>query len=305
MIVEEIDKKLDMELSFSMSSKNPLAPFAEKFYIFSLSNWIFRNATFELYYIIPVSETVTNEMRMFLEGMGARRKGDVWIIFRGTEAAPRISIMKHLMGVESLVLNYSYLEGNIVNFNFRFHSSQMEKVSDAIMSLTENNVEFENLVITKSNGLVSLINFISQKTPLCYTRFIAEVSQPTALSLGNAVDYIWERETRFQTDNSGVVSLFYMEGNQTDVDLRGFSEISRKDGILASPLTWPMLDFYSKLALEFPIPVISRTQKFSRSSIFLDTILPVSNLDDHLRVANSTRLQFPDEKLTLFELKYL
>ena len=305
MIVEEIDKKLDMELSFSMSSKNPLASFAEKFHIFSLSNWIFRNAMFELYYIIPVSETVTNEMRMFLEGMGAKRKGDVWIILRGTEDAPRIPIMKHLMEVESLVLNYSYLEGNMVNFNFRFHSSQTEKVSDAIMDLTENNVEFRNLVITKGNGLVSLINFISRKTPLCYTRFMAEVSHPTALSLGNAVDFTWEREARFQTDNSSVGSLFYMEGNQTDVDLRVFSEISRQDGIFASPLTWPMLDFYSKLALEFPIPVISRTQKFSRSSIFLDTILPVSNLDDHLRVANSTRLQFPDEKLTLFELKYL
>ncbi|MHB1709043.1 MAG: hypothetical protein ACYCT2_06180 [Thermoplasmataceae archaeon] len=305
MIVEEIDKKLDMELSFSMSSKNPLAPFAEKFHIFSLSNWIFRNATFELYYIIPVSETVTNEMRMFLEGMGAMRKGDVWIVLRGAEVAPRTPIMKYLMDVESLVLNYSYLEGNMVNFNFRFHSLQTEKVSDAIMSVTENNVELKNLVITKGNGLVSLINFISQKTPLCYTRFIAEVSKPTALCLGNAVDYVWERETRFQTDNSGIGSLFYLEGNRTDVDLRGFSEISRKDGIFSSPLTWPMLDFYSKLALEFPIPVISRTQKFSRSSIFLDTILPVSNLDDHLRVANSTRLQFPDEKLTLFELKYL
>jgi|GEM_PF-3487140 hypothetical protein len=305
MIIEEIDKRLDMELSFSILSKNPLASFADKFHIFSLSNWIFRNAMFELYYIIPVSETVTNEMRMFLEGMGARRKGEVWVIFRGTEAAPRITIMKHLLDVESIVLNYSYLAGNMVNFNFRFHSSQIQKVSDAIMRLTENSVEFKNLVITKSNGLVSLINFISQRTPLCYTRFIAEVSQPTAHSLGSAADYIWEREARFQTDDSGLRSLFFLEGNQTDFDVRGFSEISRKDGIFTSSLTWPMLDFYTKLALEFPIPVISRTQKFSPEGIFLDTFLPVSNLDDHLRVANGTRLQFPDEKLTLLELKYL
>ncbi|MEM0155105.1 MAG: hypothetical protein QW597_00675 [Thermoplasmataceae archaeon] len=305
MIIEEIKGVLDTELSFSMPSKNPLAPFFEKAQLFALSTWVLERSQFALYYVITPTSEVTNEMKVIMETLKAQRKGDTWVIERGKGQTTGESIMDYLGKVPSAVLNYSYLDGKGLHIDLKFHHTDRAAISDIILNNLARGADLLTLEIRPTSSLPGLIKVVGAKIPLCVLGIRYKAPRLTEIGMGGKSESKFIREQRFRTDDGGVSSLFYFQRAPNSDLPESFKEISRKDGLFSSTISFPVWDFFSKSINELPLPVVSVVEKYDGANMHSETILPVSNTGRMMDIVNRARVKFPEIDVTLESLRYL
>lgn len=304
MIIKNIDRALDMELSFTLTTRNPLAAFSEKYNLFALSTWVYEESNFVLYYVIPVMDTITVEMRMFLEGLGATRKDDIWLVNRGRGGYIGKTVLDLLAEVPSVVLDYCYLGGDRLHFSYRFHSSDKGKISNTILGRLDNGLDFKSLEIKKSEGLTSTMKFIGAKTSVCMLQVSCEMLGTFSSEEKFLAEHKWIRERRFQSNSNGMSALYYFSGTMIEPP-PSFVEISHKDQLYSSKVSWQVISFIESACSKLVIPVISATSRSEGKTVYCEFVLPAALKGKLIEVIDRARKEYPNYNIVISEMIYL
>ena len=166
-MIDEVDKRLDMSLSFSFPIESYVLSTIVKEKPVPINVYHIKS---EQYITFFLQELSAND-RMMLEPLNPVKIGDSLEI---TEKItnPLVNMIADNVGlVSTLADGELFTTGKIMFVNFRFHSSQMKGAAELLRKVVSLGADLSGLGLSESKGLVEMLNEIDKRLPLSLVTF--------------------------------------------------------------------------------------------------------------------------------------
>lgn len=229
MLIRDIDKKLDMRLILKLRENtdlfNTTSELATKIpaYVYRLdgSSWI---STY-----FP-KNSKSNNLMLMLKKFGAIEKDSAYVIDSKINNVKDLTIINKLMELHSFVINRSDMSGGFLNVYARFHSNEMEEVSDLLAEYTSDRDNSRIAWLGPNPGIIWTNNLINSEYPISLVTFemMAEDESPEILSLMKNQEIMAEMKSN-ESEPGKLNLILYSE--KVDLETGGAYAISKSDGI--------------------------------------------------------------------------
>ena len=166
-MIDEVDKRLDMSLSFSFPIESYVLSTIVKEKPVPINVYHIKS---EQYITFFLQELSAND-RMMLEPLNPVKIGDSLEI---TEKItnPLVNMIADNVGlVPTLADGELFTTGKIMFANFRFHSSQMKGAAELLRKVVSLGADLSGLGLSESKGLIEMLNEIDKRLPLSLITF--------------------------------------------------------------------------------------------------------------------------------------
>jgi hypothetical protein len=230
MRISDIDKKLDMILLLKVRQNTELfdttANLDIKFptYIYGVDGkvWI---STY-----VPKG-LGGNNIKLLLNKFKAVEKDNSYVIDSRINNVNDLAIIQKLIELPSVVIGRSDMSKGFLNLYIRFHSSQMDEVSDLLAQYTADTENSRVELLGPSPGIMKVIDIINSEYPISLVTFeySPEKEDQALAALSNELGII--AEFKNSSTNDGTLSAILYSDHKIANSIPGLTPISADDNI--------------------------------------------------------------------------
>ena len=166
-MIDEVDKRLDMSLSFSFPIESYVLSTIVKEKPVPINVYHQKSEQYITFFLHEVS---AND-RMMLEPLNPVKMGDSLVITEKITNPLVKRIADNVGLVSTLADGELFTHGKIVFASFRFHSSEMKGAAELLRKVVSLDVNLSGLGLSESKGLVEILNEIDKRLPLSLVTF--------------------------------------------------------------------------------------------------------------------------------------
>ncbi len=293
----DVDARLDMRLEFSVEFDHPIIPLIEKEVDVILAKIQHSQGKSHADLLLRSSDVM--RIAGIITAYRPRKIGDTLVVRIPGEEIPEMTRSSHeLMQALSAVPEEMFLTGNRMHHSFRFHSSDLARVSGFISGMleTEGRLRLEDL--GPAYGGINAIERINSKVKLsmiCY-------------EISGLDDIPGEmRQAHYGEVNVGLMAsgeyraVLYPE-DKTDWKSQGHV-ISEDDGIYSESVNAPVLRDILTISNERGISSAAILGKGYGRNLKMFHFLPSAFRDEQIGVIQSVAAKSSDYKVTLIAVR--
>lgn len=303
MIIEDIDKMLDMQCVISFSLPHPITDLSDEYGLTSVIKIRMRGdggiailniPSYEAEAAPEITKTL-KEHNLVEERNALSAKIDL----AGTKF---LKSFKELISIPSVVIDAITLDSGTYNIIFRFHNNDIIKVNRTIQASFS---DFERFAITyfgSSPGLISTFETISMQFPLKYIEITTSVPpksmdidrDPVITTLGVS----WERELKYLVEEE-IRAVYYDKNAILRRETEWVMEISPEQRIYETSFFNPLIDFFIKESSKSSVVILGMPQKLDGKNFSFSAIIPEMSLPEFFKVYTSSIEKFPEWDIML------
>ncbi len=298
MLVNEFDTKLDMQCILSMDLDVELLNAAKKYNVYAEGSLSLNNGGIDLYAYIPTQKPLSREAEIFISRYPHSRLGNTYSLRTDSNGCGELMRLRDLLLIKSVMIDDVYYSEGLLHVIFRFHSSQLKSVSDFILKTKQQLPGVVPEYLGKSPGLLKILDHIDSRIPLYYIS-LDTTPPPSQLDPENNPLGIpsWTREIEYLS--GGKIGAIYYTPSAIRADNEKVDVISERDGVFRVFSANPILEFLSEKMSKLPIMAINRAQRFEKSRLKMDIILPEVYASTYLDIVSESMEKFPEWEITL------
>ncbi len=298
MLVNEFDTKLDMQGILTLDLDMELLNAAKKFNVYAEGSLSLNNGGIELYAYIPTQKPLSREAEIFISRYPHNKLGNTYSLKTDSNQCGDLMKLRDLLLIKSVMVDDVYYSGGLLHIIFRFHSSQLKKVSDFILRAKRELPDLVPEYLGRSPGLVKILNRIDSRIPLYY---ISLDTTPPASEINGDNNPVgvptWTREIEYLS--GGKIGAIYYLSDSIEADNDRVDVISARDGVFRVFSANPILEFLSEKMSQLPIMAVSRSQRFEKTRLKMDVIPPEVYASPYIDIVSESIDEFPDWDITL------
>ena len=303
MIIEDIDKMLDMQCVISFSLSHPITDLSEEYGLTSVIKIRMRGDGGTAILNIPYyeSETPQEIIKVLKEHslVEDRESMSAKIDLSGTRF---LQSFRELIGVPSVVIDAMTLDSGIYSIIFRFHSNDSKKINKVIQGKFS---AFDRFAVTyygESPGLISTFEALSLQFPLKYVEITTSVPprsmdierDPVISTLGVS----WERELKYLVEEE-IRAVYYDKNAILRRETEWVNEISPEQRIYETSFSNPIMEFYIKESSKSSVVILGMPQKLEGKNFSFSAIVPEMSLHEFFSVITQSIDKFPEWDIML------
>jgi hypothetical protein len=166
-MIDEVDKRLDMCLSFSFPIESYVLSTIVKEKPVPINIYSHKSELYITFFLNDVS----TEDRIILETLNPVQMGETLVITEKIANPVLGKISENVDLVPTLADGELYINRKMIFYSFRFHSSQLQGAADLLRAVVSVGANLSEIRLTKSNGLVRVLDEIDQRIPLSLVVF--------------------------------------------------------------------------------------------------------------------------------------
>lgn len=303
MIIEDIDKMLNMQCVISFSLPHPITELSDEYGLTSVIKIRMRGEGGIAILNIPSYEAeaapeitkVLKEHNLIEERNTLSAKIDL----SGTRF---LESFKELIGIPSVVIDAMTLDSGTYNLIFRFHDNDCIKVNRIIQTKFSSFDRFAVTYYGTSPGLISTFETLSMQFPLKYVEIRTSVPpksmdidrDPVIFTLGVS----WERELKYLVEEE-IRAVYYDKNAILRRETEWVTEISPEQRIYETSFFNPLIDFFVKESSKSSVVILGMPQKLEGKNFSFSAIIPEMCLPDFFKVYTASLDKFPEWDITL------
>ena len=298
MLVNEFDTKLDMQCILTLDLDVELLNAAKKFNVYAEGSLSLNNGGIDLYAYIPIQKPLSREAEIFISRYPHTKLGNTYSLRTDSKECGDLMKLRDLLLIKSVMIDDVYYSDGLLHVIFRFHSSQLKSVSDFILKTKQQIPGVVPEYLGKSPGLLKILGHIDNRIPLYYISLDTS-PPPSQLDKENNPLGIpsWTREIEYLS--GGKIGAIYYTPSAVHVENDKVDVISERDGVFRVFSANPILEFLSEKMSKLPIMAINRAQRFEKSRLKMDIILPEVYASTYIDIVSESIEKFPDWEITL------
>lgn len=291
MLYSDVEKKLDMQFTISLKQDHPIIPLLER----EIESVPLDSSSSETEAFIDLF--IDGRYQKHLEGAlskyEAKKMGDFMVVrIASVEMSSEFELSNEISNIPSSVRGSFYLKGDRVFVEYRFASSDLERMS----AIGKKIVRMRNGITISdfgpSRGGIRLLDSIQKRTPLAIVSFEADILKK--MGLPSETEYFIEYNN-YRLENEGLKSIIY---NKVDADTWIPGEPAG-EGIRITHLTNPMLADVWKSCTVRRMPRAAILAKPFRGKYRAYIFVPLSMMDEQVAILYESADKFPDVEMKL------
>ena len=294
----DIDKSLDMRFVISYPGSPAIAQFSKRNKLSFQSGLHLGDQTLELAYFIPASLKENRDISIFLSQSEAQRQGNIYFINSSTQDPFMYSAIKtQLKNTKSLMLDNILLREGRYCISCRFHHSETEKVSKAILGYAATIEGLELEYFGENPGIRKILEEISRTVKLKSFEWSVripeeEMGSEILVALGSE----WVGANRFMTSDTHVNRLVKTRFPVKNPEKLLMTTISEPDNIyeMETDRSFAFLDFYFRRAYELRILRLVRDLHFKNGYLYTKVTIPEILSENFMEAITETFEHYPD-----------
>ena len=202
-----------------------------------------------------------------------------------------MKILSELLEISSVVMNNTYLMGDELFLDFRYHHSRKDRVNSALSSLIGVSDNVRIVKLGRSEGLRERMEEIDRETPLTMVQFSVPVPKDSPSIERIVMDYpdtVGEIESRRMTDK-GVRALLH---TSKPMKIKGVEEVSEKDCVYEAYLFEKAFMEGRKRGNESRVPRIAYFITLEDGRLFDTTFVPTAEAEEYVSILMSMAREF-------------
>jgi hypothetical protein len=282
MLYHEVEGKLDMGLSIAVEQKHPLISIIARDYpsiplhIDAFGGHSFIDLFLESGASPQIESVAANYKLLRMDGVS--------IIRLQVEEVQGISaFMRELLSLDSIFPSGLFLESGTIKADFRFHHSELRKVSDIIGKIIqlENNVKIVDM--GKDRGGITAINMMNERVKLSVVSY--EVEWNSGADFGNTDNFLLDvKSLSFDDKEIEAVVLYGSSGTGKKLG----RSISEEDGIYVTKIDSDFVKAVWIKCNEKHIPRGAVIAKPANGRMMINTFLPSSLVNQYIEILFNT-----------------
>jgi hypothetical protein len=274
--IAEIDQKLDLMVTISVSPRSHWFQVTEKYH-WRYPGRVFDESGKKVLQIHLQKDLVPQKDVSILTALpNCVTKNNYYTARFDIQDSKSVDLILSMLQIPSVILSENYVYGGRVFYTFRYHNSVMKQVSDALQQLFECG-ECKLVYLGKSAGIVELLNDVSRNVQLSVVKVTIPITtlQTLPADISN-LGFLWELETR-QTKSKGAKVILYC-----DSPLNWANTVSEQDGIYELPINEQTNLELNEIAYNARLPLIGLFGTGKGESIDITTFLPTYCMEEFL-----------------------
>ncbi|MCL4451463.1 MAG: hypothetical protein M1327_02410 [Candidatus Thermoplasmatota archaeon] len=282
MLYHEVEGKLDMGLSIAVDQKHPLLSIIGRdYHSIPLNIDAFGGHSFiDLF----LESGASRQIESIAANYKLLRMDGVSIVRLEAEEVQGISaFMRELLSLNSIFPSGLFLESGIIKADFRFHHSELRKVSDIIGKIIplESNVKIVDL--GKDRGGITAINMMNERVKLSVVSY--EVEWNPGADFGNTDNFMLEAKS-LSFDDKEIEAVVLYGSSETK---RKFGRpISEEDGVYVTKVDSDFVKDVWIKCNERHIPRGAVIAKPANGKMRIHTFLPSSLVNQYIEILFNT-----------------
>ncbi len=282
MIINEIDRKLDMRGEVSLKLDHPVTEISRDYSMVSVARIRMQK---QGGIIIVNTPQIRNEIRAEvsekLNSFGSKVEGDTWSSTIDITSTTTFAFFKELIETPSVVVDAILLKDGTFHIYFRYHRNNHAAVSSIIVKFAGKIPHFVAPFLGRSDGIISQIHRISSSVALQYVQIGAEVP-PSAMDIQHdpvitTFGHNWSREMKYVHGEESH-AVYYEKQRLLSQDVK-LKEISSEEKIYEMTFSNPLMNYYFSEATGLSIAFLGvGHQLFGRGFSFY-MIIPQMHLE--------------------------
>ncbi len=303
MDLDAIDRVLDMRIIFSMTGNLAVSEFTKRLSLNLQSGLHFGEGSLELSFFIPEELAANREIAIFLAQSNAKKEGTVYFSNFGMSSEELYHGLKEAIEEsKTMIADNLYLSSGIYYLSCRFHSSELKKVTEVILKLSQVLEGFSVKYLGPNPGLPEILSDVKRITRLREIRW--RVSVPEASRKNTPFSLLtneWILESRFMTTGMSASELVVTNEKVTDPESKGLTVIDGERNLYEFKLELedPFLkEFFSSL---YKTKIVRFSRVFGYENGKLETLsyVPEALLDSYISSLSNLADEFPEWEMSL------
>ena len=230
MLIREIDKKLDMRLVLKVRQSTELFHATSELglklptYIYGVDGTAWISTYFP-------KNIKGNSVNLLLSKFNAVEKEESYVVDSRINNVKDLAVINKLMDLPSFVINRADISRGFLNIYSRFHSSDLEKVSDLLAEYTS---DLENSRVEwmgPSPGIMRTMDLINSEYPVSLVTYEFRLDNDDKDIAALAKDPGIIAELKNSESREGKLKLVVYSDNTEPMDMPGMRPISIHEGI--------------------------------------------------------------------------
>ena len=297
LLIDRIDRFLDMECTINV--KTEMRMFQFKTFATTpvpASLTIGTGHVEDLFYIPDISRD-DRDMQMFLKESGATRSGDL-MVFRVNEFDfDPLLLFEDLVAIPSVVINYKIFMAGTHIINFRFHSSNLDQVTNFMSRAFSAFKNFEITFFGKTKGVRNIFAELNRILPLYYLSLTVHVPD-TDIELVSRASIKWIREQKYKSKDGDYSAVYYFDG-PVKKDPGLLTVIDEEHGIYCRKSQSRIISQYMADFISQSYPSFLEIQSLSENQITIETIVSSGVVSQHLLTLKNLVAKFQNWDLEI------
>ena len=210
-----------------------------------------------------------------------------------------MKVLTDLLEAESVALNNTFLQGDELFVDFRFHRSRVHEINDLLSTVLGGNENFRVARMSGSRSLRDRFEELQKREPVAVVRYSVPVPKDNALAMylvKNHTGAVAEVENRSFTEE-GVKVVLYTE---KPLESSAVTVISREDNVYEAYVNERSLLEGRKRGNEARIPRTAFFLTLEKGRLVDTTFIPAAEADEYVSIMMSA-LQVDHETHPILE----
>lgn len=299
MLLDKVGNLLDFQCHIILRDHYQVLLLSEKIGFTCSASMFIRKDVVEVRFYIASADESNRDMRILLETSKARKVEGVWIIYTNSKHYPELESLKEIIKLDSVVMDYFLLKDGLLHVNFRFHSSDLRKVSNLLLGFSKSiGAEFQIEYLGKNEGLLNIVSKLNRIEALSFLSFEGVIPEDEKSPLNNPVGDEWVREIRYISDSEQISSIYSMEGKVKNPSL--VKQLAQ--GIYEATTKNKVINDISKKTIEKGIPTICRIQSVKGKVFTMEYVIPSYYQNHFMKIMSEIVEAYQDWKFNILEL---
>ncbi|MCL6090568.1 MAG: hypothetical protein M1393_05970 [Candidatus Thermoplasmatota archaeon] len=294
----DIDKSLDKRFVISYPGSPAIAQFSKRNKLSFQSGLHLGDQTLELAYFIPASLKDNRDISIFLSQSEAKKQGNIYFINSSTQDPFMYATIKsQLRNMKSLMLDNILLSEGRYCISCRFHHSETEKVSRAILEYATKIEGLEIEYFGKSPGIRKILEEINETIRLRSFEWSVRIPEEEMESeILAALGKEWVGSNRFMTSDTHVNRLVKTQFPVKNPEKLHMTTISETDNIyeMETVRSFAFLDFYFRRAYELRVLRLVRDLHFKNGYLYTKVTIPEILSENFMEAITETFEHYPE-----------
>ncbi len=302
-----IDKALDMRLVLSYNGNLPIAEFSRNRAMSFQAGLMLGEKTVDISCFIPDDLEQNREVSIFLAQNELKRLNRNFILNFSFDEPVIFNALANIVKLfNSVVIDNLVLANGVYYLSFRFHSSELNKISGTIIKYSS---EVERIgidylganpgighIAKEAKSLTSLVSVSMEMTP---PKEFMDTGQMKILGSE------WSSEARYMSSTNSFSQIVLTKDSISEPEKHGINVIDAKGNLYEMNIKIPLLGHYFQKCYDSRIIRIRRTLNYNEGKMFASIIVPEITSADLLRVIADTRAKYTDWNLFISEYRHL
>lgn len=305
MMFRDLRPLTDMQGIFSVRSDISVLELTRKFNFRFPEHLFFTESEVGEYLYIPASQKKNFESTILINKMKAAEKDGVLVARIGSGEHPEMEVLRRLIEIPSVAIDYKVLDNGVHRTYFSFHHSDLKQVSDFLL---ESRKSIPQLLPEYLGPAMGISRILDEAAPLEAMYFVVTSVNVPPEELGresSLFSHPWVRRRRFLSGTLPPDFLYRIDGDIPVEFGRNFKPVSLEDHLYRSAGSNQISLFYSRRFAENFNPMFYEFNEFDGRYLNIGGFIPGDYTKTMIAIIAEAAEKFPDWGIRIASVEHV